>query len=86
MTAVACRDSQTGGRFCAESSTAKARTASLRRGRHKLQRTVVVTYPAKTRASCAQADVTATRADGRVFPLLRDNPSGRGRGTLVCPE
>lgn len=85
MTAFACRDSQTDGPFCAESSEEKAATATLKRGRHRIQRTVVVTYPSRTRAACAQADVIATRADGRITPLLRDNPSG-GRGTLVCPH
>src|SRR4051794_10189885 len=86
MVAVACRGSQTGGTGCAESSTEKPRNATLRRGRNKIQRTVVVTYPAKTRATCAQADVGAFRADGRVITLLRDNPSGGGRGPLVCPD
>ena len=51
-----------------------------------MKRTVAVTYPAQARATCAQADVTATRPDGKLFPLLRENRGGRGRGVLLCPD
>ena len=55
-------------------------------GRRRVKRTVTVTYPAQARATCAQADVTATRPDGKLFPLLRENRGGRGRGVLLCPD
>jgi hypothetical protein len=86
LAAFACRRSQTGGKFCAERSTETPSSAELTRGRRRVQRSVVVRYPARSRAACAQAAVAAMTRDGRVLPLLREGAAGQGRGVLGCPR